>query len=210
MLAWHTSYDYTWTNDRMWRKNRQPTPGATCIGTDTNRNWEYQWNTGGSSSQPCNDAYMGPEPFWAVEASSVDAYIRQLQAEGLEVVSYSDIHAYSQLFMMPWGYTCNAEIPDHDEVLAVAQEAGDIIRSVHGTTFTVGPICQVIYQASGSSADHTYGANGVKYSFALELRDLGRYGFQLPPEYIVPSIEELYPAYVYIFQHVLNEGRLRQ
>ena len=46
-------------------------------------------------------------------------------------------------------------------------------------------------QASGSSVDHTYGALGVKYSYALELRDLGRYGFQLPAAQIVESIEEV-------------------
>lgn len=32
---------YTWTNDRMWRKNRNPAPSTTCVGTgvDINRNF---------------------------------------------------------------------------------------------------------------------------------------------------------------------------
>jgi murein tripeptide amidase MpaA len=179
-------YSHTWTNDRLWRKNREPNQGSACVGVDTNRNWRYQWNTGGSSSQPCNDAYHGPAPFSTVEASSVDAYIRRLQAEGLEVLSYFDVHAYGQLWMFPWGFTCNALIPDHNALTALSQNCTATVRAGgYNTVYTAGPICQVIYQASGSSADHTYGDNGVKYSFALELRDLGRYGFQLPASQIV-------------------------
>lgn len=30
---------YTQTNNRLWRKNRQPRSNATCTGTDLNRNW---------------------------------------------------------------------------------------------------------------------------------------------------------------------------
>ena len=40
---------------------------------------------------------------------------------------------------------------------------------------------------SGGSKDYTYGALGIKYSFALELRDLGQHGFLLPPEQIIPT-----------------------
>ena len=42
-------YAYTWSNDRLWRKNRQPTPGATCIGTDTNR---YAYVFGSEVARP--------------------------------------------------------------------------------------------------------------------------------------------------------------
>jgi hypothetical protein len=40
---------------------------------------------------------------------------------------------------------------------------------------------------SGGSKDYTYGQLGIKYSFALELRDRGRYGFLLPPNQIIPT-----------------------
>ena len=199
-------YSYTWTNDRLWRKNRQPIDGATCVGIDTNRNWEFQWNTGGSSTQPCSDTYCGPEPFAAIEAECIDTYIRGLKAEGLNVLSYFDVHAYSQYWMFPWGYTCNSLTPDHDDLNNVAAAAVASVRAAgYNTVFTYGSICNVIYQASGSSVDHTYGALGVKYSYALELRDTGRYGFQLPAEQIVESIEETYAGFLDVFAAVRNE-----
>ena len=44
---------------------------------------------------------------------------------------------------------------------------------------------------SGGSIDWTYEVLGVKYSYALELRDDGNYGFILPPEQIIPCGEEM-------------------
>ncbi len=35
-------YVYTWTTDRLWRKNRR-TNGGGSFGVDLNRNWGYQW-----------------------------------------------------------------------------------------------------------------------------------------------------------------------
>ena len=34
-------YQYTWTNARLWRKNRRP--GSTCDGVDLNRNFNIHW-----------------------------------------------------------------------------------------------------------------------------------------------------------------------
>ena len=45
---------------------------------------------------------------------------------------------------------------------------------------------------SGGSKDYTYGRLGIKYSFALELRDTGRYGFLLPANQIVPTAMETF------------------
>ena len=36
-------YVYTWTDDRLWRKSRRPNRGSECIGTDLNRNFDFQW-----------------------------------------------------------------------------------------------------------------------------------------------------------------------
>uniref|UniRef100_A0A8H7TW20 Peptidase M14 domain-containing protein n=1 Tax=Bionectria ochroleuca TaxID=29856 RepID=A0A8H7TW20_BIOOC len=38
---------YTST-ERLWRKNRQTRSGVSCVGTDINRNWPYQWTGSGS------------------------------------------------------------------------------------------------------------------------------------------------------------------
>ena len=45
---------------------------------------------------------------------------------------------------------------------------------------------------SGGSKDYTYGVLGVKYSFALELRDKGAHGFLLPASQIVPTAMETF------------------
>ena len=47
-------YVHTWSGDRLWRKNRQPNSGSTCIGTDVNRNYNSHWGQGGSSALPCS------------------------------------------------------------------------------------------------------------------------------------------------------------
>ena len=89
---------------------------------------------------------MGPEPFWAVEASSIDAHIKSLQAEGLEVLSYFDIHAYSQYWMFPWGYS-GSLTADHAELLRVSQNCTAAIRAAGwNTAYTAGNIFDVIYQ----------------------------------------------------------------
>ena len=37
------------------------------MGTDPNRNFDFQWATVGSSDQPCSETFHGSEPFSEVE-----------------------------------------------------------------------------------------------------------------------------------------------
>ena len=55
-------YDISGGKFHYWRKNRQPTPGTTSIGTDLNRNYGYHWGGGGrTSSNPAAITYRGTE-----------------------------------------------------------------------------------------------------------------------------------------------------
>jgi carboxypeptidase A1 len=47
----------------------------------------------------------------------------------------------------------------------------------------------------------------VKFPFAIELRDTGKYGFLLPPEYIVPSGEEMWAGMVAMSYAILKALR---
>jgi len=181
-------YRYTWTTNSGWRKNRQPNAGSTCIGIDNNRNWPYRWNNGGSSSDPCASNYHGPAPFFSPEPMRVYNYIESLQIEGKEVISYIDYHCCGLMWMSPWGYTCN-DVPNDDVIQKEAgQIAVDAVRAVYGVSYAMGNICEVIYQASGSSADSTYGELNVTWSFALELRGSSQFN----PSLIIPNGEEIW------------------
>ncbi|KAG0082589.1 carbamoyl-phosphate synthase (glutamine-hydrolyzing) cpa2 [Podila epicladia] len=121
------------------------------------------------------------------------------------VVSYIDFHAYSQLWMSPFGADCDKTPKDDEDIIEAAMGAAKALKDVHGTKFAVGSVCNIIYQASGS-LDWTYGEAGVKYSYAVELRDTGKHGFLLPEDQILPSAEETYAG----FQHLVNFIRKRE
>ena len=74
--------------------------------------------------------------------------------------------------------------------MRVMRVATAALAAVHGKQFRYGPINEVIYKASGSSPDWAYTKANIKYSFALELRDKGRYGFLLPVDQIRATNEE--------------------
>ena len=50
------------------------------------------------------DTYHGPSAFSEVESKSLADLIRRLQRQGKTIASYLSVHAYSQLWMSPYGY----------------------------------------------------------------------------------------------------------
>ncbi|KAG0318468.1 carbamoyl-phosphate synthase (glutamine-hydrolyzing) cpa2 [Linnemannia gamsii] len=187
-------YVYTWEHNRMWRKNRQPTSIPLCPGIDPNRNWGYMYGGDGSSSNPCNEGYHGPEAFAALESKMMADFI----VERKNVVAYIDFHAYSQLWMSPFGGDCSQVPKDDEDLMEGGMGAAKALHDVHGKKFSVGSICNVIYEASGGSIDWTYAVGKVKYSYGVELRDTGRYGFMLPEAEILPSSEETMAGVMYL------------
>jgi len=191
-------YVYT-QQDRMWRKNRSHRGNVACYGVDTNRNWDYQWNTGGSSAISCEETYHGRSPFSESEVASIADFIFAHPS----IQAYIDFHSYGQDFMNPWGYTKQLP-PDNTIQQAVAKESARAIQSVHGMTYEVGTTANLLYIASGGSHDWVYGAAGVVYSFAIELRDTGKFGFLLPANQIVPQGEEAFAGVQYIAEYLLT------
>lgn len=61
----------------------------------------------------------------------------------------------------------------------------EVIESTSGYKYTVGSSSNTLYPAAGGSDDWAK-AQGVKYSYTVELSDTGRYGFVLPTTYIEP------------------------
>jgi murein tripeptide amidase MpaA len=193
---------YSQTNDRMWRKNRQSVSGNSCLGTDVNRNWNYQWSsTGGASTSPCAQDYKGPSAASAPETKALVAFAQNIKStQGLKL--YIDWHSYSQLFMTPYGYSCTALPSNNAELQSLARGAAAALTAVHGTSFTTGPICSTIYKVTGGGVDYIQEVIKGDYVFTAELRDTGRYGFVLPAAQIVPTGEESWAAVRYLLQNM--------
>ena len=109
--------------------------------------------------------------------------------------------------MTPFGSDCRNLPKDHTTLQRGGELAASALKSTHGTRFKVGPVCQIIYQASGGSLDWTYDKARVKYSYAVELRDTGRHGFILPPDQIVPSGEEAVAAVLALNEFIISQER---
>ncbi|XP_029523257.1 carboxypeptidase A2-like [Oncorhynchus nerka] len=200
ILANPDGYVHSHTSDRMWRKTRSKNPGSMCRGVDPNRNWDAGFGGPGASTNPCSDSYHGPSPHSEIEVKNV---VNLVKNHG-NFKSFISIHAYSQLLMYPYGYTCKDAL-HAAELDSVGRSAVQKLSSLHGTTYKVGSICKIIYQASGGSIDWTYNL-GIKYSFAFELRDTGRYGFILPANQIIPTASETWLALKDIMEYVCDHS----
>jgi len=194
-------YAYTQSNNRMWRKTRTSNSFGLCHGTDANRNWGYEWNTGGSSGNGCSDTYHGPEAFSEVENRNMRDFVLKHKDE---IKFFNTLHSYSQLVLLPWGNSYDAA-PGIDKMQALADKANQALFDVHGTSFDVGCIPCLLYIASGGSSDWALGEAGIPYAYAMELRDTGRYGFILPPEQIIPAAEEVWAFHVSAAQSIIEE-----
>src|SRR5918998_4002055 len=71
--------EHVFDTNRMWRKNRAPLTGTTCVGVDLNRNFDLLWGietrspegAATTSKNPCLDVYFGPGAFSEPETRNV-------------------------------------------------------------------------------------------------------------------------------------------
>ncbi|KAL9949483.1 hypothetical protein ACHAP6_002973 [Verticillium nonalfalfae] len=196
---------YTQTNDRLWRKNRQPPPNnsTTCWGRDINRNWPYKWDAdpNGASSDPCHFGYKGEAPGDTPEMAGLHGFIDKLRdANGIKL--FIDWHSYSQYLLAPLSWNCTQYIPKLGQHINLARRATRAIREVEGTQFVFGPSCATLYVATGYSIDYAYEVGKADWAYLIELRHTGNHGFVLPPEQIRGSAEEQWVGFKTILQYL--------
>ncbi|KAJ6256147.1 hypothetical protein Dda_8982 [Drechslerella dactyloides] len=198
---------YTQTTNRLWRKNRLKHPSSSCVGTDMNRNWPYQWNvTGGSSTSPCDETFRGLEPGNTVEIQALVAHSRELVA-GKGIKKYIDWHSFSQLILLPYGYDCKKRVENYERQIALAQGTAKAIKATArglGSTFTPGETCPDLYKAVGGSTDYMQDMSKAEISWCIELHPSGggASGFVLPPSKIMSSVTEIWNGMMWLLPNM--------
>jgi hypothetical protein len=201
-------YEYSRTTDRLWRKNRSVNAGGT-FGTDLNRNWNCQWGTS-SSAQPSSENYHGVGPNSEPETQTAVRWIQSLP----RLIAALDIHSFGKLIVRSLGpsHTASPHETQHSHISeamasAIAQVSGEQYRPALG--YEIDP-------ASGTASDWFYqyqskSAQGHPihpYGLTIELRPtMNRAspdGFLLPKEQILPTGQEIFPAFLLYIENALK------
>ncbi|KAL1117688.1 hypothetical protein AAG570_004003 [Ranatra chinensis] len=212
-------YEYTHVTDRFWRKSRSKTQDAEfeenrmfwdsareCAGVDLNRNWDFHWGEVGSSDNPCSPNYSGLRPFSEPETRAVSDFILDKRDQ---LKAYITLHSYSQMWLIPWGFT-KQKVADYEDLLYLGKKAIESLSKVHGTKYTIGTSPALLYPTSGSSDDWAKGKAGIQYSYTVELRDRGTYGFLLPATQIVPTGRETFAGVRTLAKSLINNRELKK
>ncbi len=181
-------YQYTFTTDRLWRKNRRPNSDGS-FGVDPNRNYPAFWGVddAGSSPLPFVETYRGTGPASEPETQAIIAF----HAAHPPVVSVS-YHTYSGLLLYPYGFRAGAFAPDVPVYRALAgtdlaPAVRDSVPASFHDRYHPGPGWN-LYPTNGEYTDWAYRAHGT-FAFTPELTsgcctpDSGLYyGFTFPDD----------------------------
>lgn len=151
-------YDISGNNYKMWRKNRRNNGNGTW-GVDLNRNYGYQWGTGGSSSSGSSDTYMGPTPFSEPETQVIKRFVES----HLNAKILLSFHTFSELILYPWGHKYDGVENTRDrqvfEKMATTMAAWNKYKPQQSSD---------LYIASGDTVDWAYGEHNM-FAFTFEL-----------------------------------------
>ncbi|CAK9295304.1 unnamed protein product [Gordionus sp. m RMFG-2023] len=223
-------YEYSFTNTRLWRKNKRnenivdiagsiKNPftkdkkrdvrsdySTPCIGVDLNRNWDIGWGQEKQFSMIEQISYTNTcsnefsGPHSFSEPETIA--IRNFALKHSDkLVYFLSLHSYGQLIMFPNAYTKDAT-RELDEFLQIGKAMSKTIEGINGTIYEYGQASVILYIAPGTSMDWIYRYAKVKYSMVIELRNKNEYTFLLPQEQILPTSIEIFTVLKF---HYLRE-----
>lgn len=169
-----------------WRKNANNNhcTGTDDRGVDLNRNFEFQWNCcGQSSDQECEQTYHGTGGASEPETRAVQNYLRSIfpdqwtpEPRNDSTGVYIDIHSYGREIYWPWLHTL-AAAPNRSSLTTLGRK----LAYFNG----YDPI-SAVGSLDGGAIDFSYGDLGVA-SFLFELgtaffQDCNRFETRILPD----------------------------
>lgn len=178
-------YEYTFTTDRLWRKNRRP-QGGGAIGVDLNRNHSVSWGLDnvGSSPTPASETYRGAAPASEPEVLALQTW----HATHPPVISIS-YHTYAGLLLFPPGSQYGVLSADLDayRVLAGTNVASAVIDRLPSSrrSFYAPATAWMLYPTNGEYTDWastTFGTISINPEVTSGYGPSGYYGFEFPDD----------------------------
>ncbi len=198
-------YDLTCTSGShapycAWRKNRQPNAGSSAIGTDLNRNYDYDWGCcGGSSGSKSSITYRGAKAFSAPETRAIRDFVLSRRIGGIQQIkAHITFHTNGKLILWPYGHTktdipADMTVEDHRVFVTIG-------RAMAGVNGYKAEQSSDLYITDGDQIDWMYGRQRI-FSYTMELyppETATVWGDHYPPdERIAPETARNRAALVY-------------
>ena len=160
-------YQYSFDEERLWRKNLRNNDGNPEItgadGVDPNRNFNEHWkfDEEGSSSIFSSETFRGPAPGSEPETQAMAGLI-----DRVEPAMHSNWHSYGPLILFPQGWIVGA--PDADNPIYTALAGTDANPAIPG--FDPGLSAEELYVTNGETTDYA-DVNAGAISFTPELNE---------------------------------------
>jgi hypothetical protein len=145
-------YEYTFDEDRLWRKNLRDNDGDGKItsndGVDPNRNFPEHWkyDEEGSSSQLSSETYRGTAPASEPETQAMKGLLDRIGFESM--INY---HSFGRLILYPFGW--QEQTAPTDKPIFVALSGTDRRPAIKGFNPGVGAD---LYITNGETTDYAY------------------------------------------------------
>jgi carboxypeptidase T len=155
-----------------------PPTGSNQPGVDLNRNTATHWGTSGVSTNTCSATYPGRGPDSEPETTAVNSLFRRLFADqrgpgdtaAAPVTTRGamiSLHSYAGMNLFPWGWSTQDTAND-----AALRRIAARMSQYNG--YRYGQPGEILYNASGTSDDWSYGELGIA-SFTIELNSCGSF-----------------------------------
>ncbi|BFG02956.1 carboxypeptidase O [Drosophila madeirensis] len=187
-LANPDGYQYSRQTDRLWTKNRGFDTASGCYGVNLDRNFEHGWGASGSTSNPCKNLYRGAAAFSEPESRSLRNFLLGMRDY---LGGYVSIGGYGQTVTYPWG-DADYVTENQRQLKQTARQAVLSLRRLNQAEYSTGTSYRQKLARPGNSADWVQDRIEPQFVYNLFLKDQGRYGYLMPPHYIVESGEEVY------------------
>lgn len=166
-------YEYTWTHDRLWCKNRQLTSVSMCSGLSIDHSFASSWNS--AETNPCSEIYAGKFEMEALEAASITKFINQSTWSG-----YIDFGLYNQQIIS----SCTLDEQEENEMVTKFSRSVSIL-----TSRDYQDACLSNHDRGGSLLEYMNSKHEDCLAYGVRIPDFGSQGVLIPKRY-VPLIGE--------------------
>ncbi|GAB9474324.1 Carboxypeptidase [Globisporangium polare] len=179
---------YTFSGDRLWRKNRRKVSGST-YGVDLNRNFGPAAYFGKAGDGPSAETYPGTAVLSEPETAGIFKYLKTLPLAGV-----LDIHSYSGLVLRPFGnQNAQAAAPYGAKLKTLGDNVKTAIQ-VGNTAQYTSETAASLYLCYGTVLDSVY----------LELNKTATLSFEMEGSDFVVDKSVIRPGGLHVFQGILQ------